>query len=106
MTGAIIGATQYQYRTSLGNSEEWLCYACIASGFPFANISSINDSPSISYASSSLLNDSDGTVTHRGFLQCCILNARSVMNKKLDIQALLVAEQLDVLAVTETFLGD
>ena len=28
------------------------------------------------------------------------------MNKKLDIQALLVAEYLDVLAVTETFLGD
>ena len=28
------------------------------------------------------------------------------MNKKLDIQALLVAENLDVLAITETFLGD
>ena len=28
------------------------------------------------------------------------------MNKKLDIQALLVAEYLDVLAITETFLGD
>ena len=28
------------------------------------------------------------------------------MNKKLDIQALLVAEYLDVLAITETFLSD
>lgn len=42
----------------------------------------------------------------QGLLQCCSLNARSVMNKKLDIQALLVEERLDVLAVTETFLGD
>ena len=39
-------------------------------------------------------------------LKCCLLNARSVVNKSLDVQAYLHSESLDVLAVTETFLSD
>jgi len=77
---------------------------------PFANASTISESLSrsltFSNTSPSLLNVPDGTVSCHGSLRCCLLNARSVMSKKLDIQALLVAECLDVLAVTETFLGD
>ena len=104
-----ISHKQYQLHTKLGDTEEWLCHACIASDLPFGNVSSISDSLSTSYlsqVSSSFLTVSNGIVRHQGLLQCCSLNARSVMNKKLDIQALLVAEYLDVLAVTETFLGD
>ena len=103
-----ISHKQYQLHTKLGDTEEWLCHACIASDLPFGNVSSISDSLSTSYpsqASSSFQTVSNGIVRHQGLLQCS-LNARSVMNKKLDIQALLVAEYLDVLAVTETFLGD
>ena len=39
-------------------------------------------------------------------LKCCLLNARSVVNKSLNVQAYLHSESLDVLAVTETFLSD
>ena len=39
-------------------------------------------------------------------LKCCLLNARSVVNKSLDVQAYLHSESLDVLAVAETFLSD
>ena len=38
-------------------------------------------------------------------LKCCSLNARSVMNKSLDLQAYLQSNSLDMLAVTETFLS-
>ena len=33
-----------------------------------------------------------------------MLNARSIVNKTLDLQALLISEDLDVIAITETFL--
>jgi len=105
-----ISHTQYQYHASLGDSEEWLCHTCTAADFRFANASTISESLSrsltFSNTSPSLLNVPDGTVSCHGSLRFCLLNARSVMSKKLDIQALLVAECLDVLAVTETFLGD
>ena len=38
-------------------------------------------------------------------LQCMMLNARSIVSKRLDLFAILEAEQPDVLAVTETFLS-
>ena len=38
-------------------------------------------------------------------LNCCSLNARSVVNKSLDLQAYLQCNSLDLLAVTETFLS-
>ena len=39
-------------------------------------------------------------------LKCCLLNARSVVNKSLDVHAFLHSQNVDVLAVTETFLSD
>ena len=41
-----------------------------------------------------------------GTLKCCLLNARSVVNKLLDLQALLHCQGLDLMAVTKTFLSD
>ena len=37
-------------------------------------------------------------------LRCRCLNARSIVNKRLDLQAVLDSEKLDILAVTETYL--
>ena len=49
----------------------------------------------------------DSAKSHRpGTLKCCLLNARSVVNKSLDLQALIHCQGLDLLAVTETFLSD
>ena len=39
-------------------------------------------------------------------LKCYLLNARSVVNKSLDVHAFLHSQNVDVLAVTETFLSD
>lgn len=38
--------------------------------------------------------------------QCCLLNARGVVNKSLNVQVLLHSQSVDVLAVTETILSD
>ena len=35
-----------------------------------------------------------------------MLNALSIVNKTLDLQALLISEDLDVIAITETFLSE
>ncbi len=40
-----------------------------------------------------------------GYLKCQVLNARSIVNKSRDLQALLVSEKLDAVAITETFLS-
>ena len=68
-----ISHKQYQLHTALGDSEEWLCHACIASisDLIFRNVSTISDSvstSSLSHGSSSLLNIYDGIVRHHGFL--------------------------------------
>ena len=39
-----------------------------------------------------------------GYLRCQVLNARSIVNKTQDLQALLISEDPDVIAITETFL--
>ena len=52
---------------------------------------------------------SDGCAPFRagsGYLRCKVLNARSIANKTLDLQALLISEDLDVIAITETFLSE
>ena len=38
-------------------------------------------------------------------IKCCALNARSILNKSLDLQVYLHSNSLDVLAVSETFLS-
>ena len=45
-------------------------------------------------------------VNHPNSLRCRSLNARSIVNKRLQLRAVLESENLDVLAVTETFLGE
>ena len=43
-----ISHKQYQLHTVLGDTEEWLCHACIASDLLFGNVSTISDSLSTS----------------------------------------------------------
>ena len=40
------------------------------------------------------------------FVKCCCLNARSIVNKRLDLQAMIEDQNLDVIAVTESFLSE
>ena len=41
-----------------------------------------------------------------GAIKCAVINARSVVGKKFDLYAYLAAHQLDIIAITETFLDD
>ena len=41
-----------------------------------------------------------------GYLNCQVLNARSIVNKRLDLRALLFSENLNAFAITETFLSE
>ena len=43
--------------------------------------------------------------TGSGYLRCKVLNARSIVNKTRDLQALMITENLDAVAITETFLS-
>ena len=63
--------------------------------------SEINDSVVDSGGNESMVDS-----VRNGCLRCRSLNARSVVNKRLQLRGLLESERLDVLAVTETFLGE
>ena len=77
----------------LGNCDDtWLCPKCCM--------------PSFSFSSSLFELSSSAPVTSAPGISCKFLNARSIVNKREDLQALLESEQLDVLAVAETFLDD
>ena len=66
---------------------EWFCPTCIFSELPFSEPSA------------------DTSVKYQPHLNCRSLNARSIVNKQLDLNALLCANKLDVLAISETFLS-
>ena len=81
-----ISHKQYQLHLKLGDTGEWLCLHSI--GPPICTINESLSTLYPSHVSSSLLNVSNGIARHHGLLQCCSMNARSVMNKKLNILAL------------------
>ena len=76
----------------------------------FVNTSQLHltfDSPSFSPSSDncSQVDSSKAYTTQTTRIKCLSLNARSVVNKRPDLQALLDVQGLDVLAETETFLS-
>ena len=115
-----VSTKEYNHLTSLGDSQEWLCPKCCLSTLPFADashlsISSILDTSITSTSSSSdpvhtslvsATGTNTGASTPSTPRNCCLFNARSIVNKRLDLKALLNTEDLDVVAVTETFLCD
>ena len=73
---------------------------------PFADCSQLssNTSGDITFntSSASEITTPPRTTT----LACTMLNARSIVNKRHYLHALLTSEHLDIVAITETFLGD
>ena len=107
-----VNPEQYEQLAALGDTDTWLCPACCFSALPYTDCSHLS-STNISgvnpvNTSIFLLETSDSAYrspSARG-LSCTLLNARSIVNKTLDLHALLTNDHLDLVAVTETFLSD
>ena len=92
----------------LGSSDEqWFCDKNY--GWPFNfNDSFFESSPStesgLNLSSSS--NDVSAGCSSSGFSKCLLLNTRSVRNKIFDVEALLLTDPFDIVALTETWLNN
>ena len=75
----------------------WYCPSCVVS---------ISDSQPIdtSLASVMIEDNSLTSVTKENGYHCCVLNACSVVSKRFELFAYLIAHQFDIVAITETFL--
>ena len=123
-----IGISEDEYRDLQCSEDAWCCANCYKQAMPLANISNSDsifvdtscsvDSGDTSSANALTPRSSSSTATPtssgpassapttRNSVRCQLLNARSVVNKRHDLEALLISRKLDVLAVTETFLSD
>ena len=70
------------------SDKNWFCASCLMSELPY-----------------SISHNLGSDAVFEPKLKCRSLNARSIVNKTLDLNALLYAEKLDILAITETFLS-
>ena len=82
------------------SEEEWRCSDCTT---PFNFTDSFFE---VSHTSDELLTDDNSEVstTNRtnSFPKCLLVNTRSVRNKVFDLQALLLMDSFDIVAITET----
>ena len=92
------------YMALSSSDEEWCCNDCTN---PFNFTDSFFEASRGSDGFDVSANDESQTSTanSRGsFPKCLVLNARSLRNKVLDLQALLLVDIFDVVAITETWL--
>ncbi len=91
--------------------DSWSCKKCLSQALPFANTSTMSTTDdSCSNTSSLSLDTSTESISTTATIvrknnsfHCTVLNARSIVNKRLDLHALLMSKQI---AVTETFCND
>ena len=91
---------------NLAIEGDWHCPSCIRSQLPFHNISNISNAALSSNSALSTSTNSSTMNNKINSIKCQSLNARSVMNKRTDMLALLRSQSLNILAVTETFLDE
>ena len=92
-----------------GDSWEWYCPSCCQAAQPFANSSTISSDPGSLHSPDMSLNTTSNASMHSApsnQLVCRLYNARSVMNKRDDLSALLEFDKPDIVAITETWLSD
>ena len=82
------------------DDSPWFCPACFASELPYHQTSKL------SYADTSVSTQISPPSWNRySSVSCLCMNARSIVNKTSDLLALLDSRSLDLVAITETFLG-
>lgn len=92
------------------DSFDWICYRCSLHELPFADCSGINSSLSSSLDDSSISNGSTTCTNSPIFLSSdssihiAHLNVRSLLSVIDDIHCLLINENIDILAISESWL--
>ena len=95
---------EYQHLEDQGVSCTWFCPTCQQQDLPFANSSPLSLNSSFNSSQSSQTPSKNTSKSNN--ISCYLYNARSIMNKRDDLSALLTAHCPDVVAITETFLED
>ena len=91
---------------------EWNCPTCVLSELPFANStrislgSTVTSQDSHSNLSTSSIEDRCNQSTQTGVLKCLSINARSIVNKTIDLKAMLNSDDIGMVAITETILDN
>ena len=97
------------YRELSSSDDTWYCTNC---SFPFNFTDSFFEEPVTSEEAPVTItlesNPTDNVTTGRQslFPKVLVLNARSIRNKVFDLQALLLTDCVDIIALTETWLDD
>ena len=96
------------YQALASTDEDWICCDCALPPFsdPFFSNASLDGNVSIESEVSVPSNYSiklDG-IRPSNSLRCLPINARSLRNKVLDLQALLLENHIPIIAITETWL--
>ena len=97
------------YRELSSSDDTWYCTNC---SFPFNFTDSFFEEPVTSEEAPVTItlesNPTDNITTGRQslFPKVLVLNARSIRNKVFDLQALLLTDCVDIIALTETWLDD
>lgn len=91
--------TRYQEQPNL----TWACTTCI---LPDVGSSFFGNPDHTSLSVSSCSSCPGLKSVSRGLLSCQSFNARGIYSKSKDLQGLLEADQMDVIAITETFLDE
>ena len=107
------GVTPSEYKRMQKMSNiAWSCSLCLLSTMPFANCSIDSDisavNPMADFNHQTMIS-TNTTIPNSGSfcnLSCALINARSLKNKLIEFQTAVYAENLDIIAVTETWLDE
>ena len=107
------GVTSSEYKSMQKMSNiAWSCSLCLLSTMPFANCSIDSDTSTVNPMADSshqTMISTNTTIPNNGRfrnLSCGLINARSLKNKLIEFQTAVYAENLDIIAVTETWLDE
>ena len=94
------------YQTLASSDEEWLCCDCALPQFTDSFFSSMSLEGNVSLESevSTASTNSYNRINASNSLRCLLINARSLRNKVLGLQALLLEKHTPIAAITETWL--
>ena len=107
-----ISIDSYNLLSSQGSSQHWFCPSCIRNEIPFNNTSPNSNILSkghicckyqhqyVHFSNRHLI-----TPASSNGLKCVLLNARSIVNKRPQLQSLIQCDQPDLIAITESHLS-
>ncbi len=94
---------EYQRLSAQGESWDWFCPSCTSQELPFSNSSFLSTPEKLAISQCTPI----GNLRPTPFgLKCLCFNARSIVNKRNDLKALLLSTCPHVVGITESFLDE